>query len=1098
MQDTLTFTYSKGYFDLGNVIDVPEGALISPSRNVLFDMNGRLTSFRGFTGVYSEGDGPQIGGNKTFVVDKDTVAFYGKLDGSTLTPGLGNVTTAVGRSLWFVSNSGSSMRVFDIKQGEFIGIGGEYHLEVLDLDESTVDLTQYNVSANSSSISSGGSYFELSTGTHSLELNTPVRIRRKAQLPAGLTEGTVYYISRMHDQGAEVDKYVNDLVEFKLMEYHEERFCILPSKLLFSEDRQTISIGTALDEDTPGPVWEDGDEVYVLSNETGKDLLARYLDASSNLKDLRPYTKYYVVNLDSEEDEETGTVSWSMQLAETPGGTAITFIPNSEYSTSGSPTEQSLVTTSVKIIGGKPVDLTSDGTEESLAKSTSGPTEFKFTGEDSTDILTSAITLTLESGQGVTVSPTGTMPAPLKENEIYYVRLVDEPYEDTRFRVAENTLETTGPIQLQNSGSGGFVVDVNPYLTVTFTSEEPAITSRVFKVPVNEGDNENLICEAIRNTLRGDSEIAANFFVNSVGSEVRIQDRVIRENNLSVVLSAGSGVDSETSVETQAGGPVLEYEFNNSIPHYSKYENGAWTNPVPVGLPELDEIDKPILSVSTASERGRGFEGLITGSRTARVARKRLGAVSIASPPSNLVLGADTGSSLFVNIPVPSPDDSPREDNTWLLYFTFGGLGSTATHTLFPLEIPEAELDGSAEPELRQSGNAKYKVVKQSLVSKDDRVVEVEFLDNDLLPLDPFEDYYPAESSRFIVKMANSMCLIGTGDDGTGVDVSFPNNYEAFTPEWRDWLSEPPVSVATEAELGYFWICTANNVYVAQWTGVTEESAPVLIEKRSTKIGAIGENASVCVGGMLYLLSPGKTPVRMSPDGQADIFYGARVQEFFRSTIAGQPAFDDTTTMAWDSVNNSIVFTCRDVSIAFQIDTQLWSAPIYSNFDALHSFEINGLTYQTAKTNVGTEGEPDWKLATYTWNSGLEYDWNVTSSFYMGRYGRSLKDLTKVEIMYTTPYLKPMPADPTEQEESDVNASNSLVLRAYKNFRNESPETLVTIPLARVNSTLSVRKYIERLDYDCVSLRIDGKLGGQTIHMANCEVDVHRIERTSL
>jgi hypothetical protein len=1085
MQDTLTFTFSKGYHNLGNVIDVPDGALIEPSRNVLFDMNGRLSSFRGFSGLYSAEN--QFGGNKSFVLDRDTVAFVG-------TPeiyGVGNVTQAVGRSLWFVGNSGSALRVYDLSTGNFKSLGGTYHLEQLFIDdEDAVELTVLSdVTATAGSITSGGSYF--TKVGHEITNNTPVRIRLKSELPEPLQEKVAYPVLRDYVRlGTTGNKATETTTTFRLLDYYSEVETVAPVGLIAGPPPNSTLITVAfgqIEDDVVSP-FSIGDLIFINSNEVEKDLFLKY----NTTEELKPYTPYYVINVVEEEsdpdDEDRVFISFKIEISTDPLEDAIEFVPLVGYD----PLQTDSVTKSIKIFGGRVIDLITDGLDVSIAESTSDSDKVKFTGEDSTDLLTvqAGSTVPFVNGETVAVAPTGALPAPLERDVIYYAEVIDSD----KFRVSVSA--DSPPIQFTNAGEGTFLVDVNPYLDLSFTSSEPEI-NKDFKVPVRDGFNQVDVANAIRDVLRTDAEIAANFSVNtysdSTGDGVRVQDRQIRVNDLSLVLSGGNGIATSNSTEEQEGGPVTEYILESSTPLFAKYGSDGWLNPVTIGLRELEDIDKPRLDSVSNSARGREFAGLVTGSRTVKVARKRFGAVSIASPSSNLIMPPDSGSSLYVSIPVTDPDDSPREDNSWLLYFTFAGLGSTESHFLFPLEISEAELDGSAVPELKQTGNAKYKVVKQSTSVKGNRVVEVEFLDNDLLPLEVFDDYYPAEPCKFIVKLGNSMCLIGTGDDSTGFDVSFPNNYEAYTPEWRDWLAEQPVSVATESELGYFWACSANNTYVAAWTGVTEDSAPILLEKRSNKVGTIGEKATVCVGGMLYTLTRGKVPVRMSPQGEADIFFGARVQSYFTSVSGSTPLFDEDTVLSWDSVTNSIVFSCRGNAIAFQIDNQLWSAPITFNFEGLHSFDLNGQLYFTSEEEVEEED----KFVTWQWNSGTEYDWNMTSSFAFGRYGNMLKDITKFELMYSTPYVKPNAVDPEDQEE--VDEVNALDVRALKNYRNsDAPKFLASIPLTRTGSTMSIRKYVESLDYNSVSMSISGKVGGTTLHMLNCELDVHTIERTSL
>lgn len=623
----------------------------------------------------------------------------------------------------------------------------------------------------------------------------------------------------------------------------------------------------------------------------------------------------------------------------------------------------------------------------------------------------------------------------------------------------------------------------NPIIRATLASDR--FTTITPDVEVAEGDNPTKVAEKIRNALRSNVTVTEWYYVTSSDDKVILSARTPLPDstlNLSYDKLGVTGLTNvTTSTATQVG--LADYQAPlKTVPQFCKWNGTYWDTPVQVGLRAFEEADKSELVVTSPLTRGSDFTGLVIGSRTVRVARKRYGTVSIASPSSNLITASESGDSLIVSIPPQDEDGSTKSDNSWYLYFTFAGLGSTSTHFLFPLEIPEDELDGSASPVTRQTGNAKYRVISQSPSQKSSRLVEVEFLDNDLLPIAPVEDYFPAEPCKFVAKLGNSLCLIGTGEDLTGFDVSYPNFYEAFPPSWADWLEEVPVSVATEQDLGFFWICTANTSSIAQWTGVTESSAPIVLQKRSSVYGAIGEGASVCVNGMLFLLSAGKTPVMLSPDGRADDNFGIPVSGFFLE--AGN--FDSKTEVSWDEETNSIIYACGNKALAYQLDARVWSAPIILGttaapnkfYDCTSLFGLNGNMYVCQFTPA--EG-----FKTYKWHSTANLsntvNWKITSAFQFGKAFRSLKDIIQIEAII-----------------SSEASSGTINFYARKNYSlTQLSSSLASVAITAAGSRISIREYAEEIDYDNVSAEIQGTRGGQTVHNVIYTVETHKIERTS-
>lgn len=541
------------------------------------------------------------------------------------------------------------------------------------------------------------------------------------------------------------------------------------------------------------------------------------------------------------------------------------------------------------------------------------------------------------------------------------------------------------------------------------------------------------------------------FVGNDLGNGVKI-----------VNSSTGSTVDTFTLDDT----PQIAYWDTAT---------SSWSTPVQVGLPEFLDSETPSLEVTSSSTRSTGFDGLVKGSRSVRVARKRKEITSVATASSPVVTASETGDSLLVSIPVLPSDGSAVADNSWIIYCTLKGQGSTSLHFQFPLEIPESILKTSSPPvtpTIVVEGNAKYLVKKQSTTDQNNRVVEIEFNDNELLPENPDDDTFAPGVCKFLAKLGNVMCAIGTGTDLTGFDVSYPNEYQAFPPDWTDWFAEVPVGVAPQEDMGFFWVASANNTYLAKWTGVTEGSAPVVIEKISNTVGCIGEGALTTVNGVLYMLTNGKLPAAISPDGQVNTVLGSRVKNYFSS-------FNDTTQVSYDGTTDTVIFACGTSAIGYQVSTDKWTAPVTLGSTVTALFSHNGLAYMC--NNAGTN------FVTKLWGGGTaptNSTWILAGAFQFGQSGRALKDIIQVETILS---------------HTIADAGTSVInIRAFKNFDTSTLYNLATESVASPvagASLISVRKYAESLDYDAIAPRINGTLGGVVIHSVMFTVDVHSIER---
>lgn len=525
-------------------------------------------------------------------------------------------------------------------------------------------------------------------------------------------------------------------------------------------------------------------------------------------------------------------------------------------------------------------------------------------------------------------------------------------------------------------------------------------------------------------------------------------------------------ISGPTSLEIGSGDTAANL---SSTPQTAKWNSTSsrWDTPVQVGLPEFGDSDKPTLDLTTTSTKSTGFDGLVKGSRSVRVARKRYETVSIATPSSEVVTASETGDSVTVTIPPTPADGSADADNMWLLYFTYRGQGSTATHKQFPLEIPEASLVPGGSTTIVTSGNAKYKVISQHATTQSSRVVEIEFNDNELLPIEPNDDTFSLEACKFVAKLGNVMCGIGVGEDSTGFDVSYPNEYEAYPPDWRDWFAEVPIGIAPQEDMGFFWVASANNTYIAKWTGVTEGAAPVIIEKINNLYGTIGEAALTSVNGTLYMLSKGKIPVAISADGQVNNQFGSGV-------LNALSAYTSATQVVYDQATDTVIFACGTSAIGYHQGIGKWTSPVTLGGTVLSAFPYNGNAHMCFYSG---------SMSTKKWNGGTDPSsgtWNVTSAFQYGQYGRSLKDIVQTEAIL-----------------SSTASTGTITFSAYKNFDVTSATTLASQDISASGSLVTIREYVEDIDYDTVAASISGTKGGQTVHSVTYLVDTHKIERLS-
>lgn len=611
-----------------------------------------------------------------------------------------------------------------------------------------------------------------------------------------------------------------------------------------------------------------------------------------------------------------------------------------------------------------------------------------------------------------------------------------------------------------------------------FTGANIANSPVTVTVNANLADTATDIATALVEEANQESDITDNYFVYRDGFTIYLLDKQIRANDATLNMEIASGTATEVNdvaTSTTSTSGSLDYSANlSTVPQVAKWNGTGWNNPVQVGLAPEDTA--PSMSLTSPTTKGAEFTGLLTGSFSAKVARKREGVISIASPKSE-VLTADAN-TMYLTIPLYPEDGSVLTDRSWALYFTPSGRGSQDSHLLFPIYIRESVLSGYEGTDYFESfGQCKVKLISSSTTLQADRILEIEFNDNELLLIQTFDDYFSLDSCKFLQPLGNVMCGIGTGTNQTGFDVSYPNNRQAYPTQYRDWFKEVPISIATSAELGMFWIMGTNTIYQAVWTGASTESAPVIIREISSKYGVIGEGASTSINGFLYFVSKGRIPVRVSPNGEIDDSFGNSVLNYFNTYSSS------LTQVGYDEELNTVFFINGTQALGFQIDTQLWTSPVdlltsAYGLDVTAAFSLNGKMHYCAMKDSLTA------LSTLKFDSDTlvddTIDWRMVSNFYTGNNGVNLKDLIEMRAIVES-----------------KNYTDTLDFKAYKNF--EQSMGLITLFSKDVteNTFITIRELLESLDYESIAIVIDGNKFRQTVQSVLITMQNHNIERYS-
>lgn len=621
----------------------------------------------------------------------------------------------------------------------------------------------------------------------------------------------------------------------------------------------------------------------------------------------------------------------------------------------------------------------------------------------------------------------------------------------TNVSVSRLSIATTGTVT-----AGNFQVQVS-FLSI----------NEIVTVNTTGGETVGQIAGKIVDACRNNSTLNTNFYfyvrVVSGVTYVYVERKTFQAGQIIIDLLPNSvNVQSANGVVLSICGTMPGTQFFGA--GITVVKNGYYQPPMQLGVPELET---PQLEIVPESQRGTGFDGIVRGSRSVVVARKRLGTISNGSGASAFV--EPDNSTLYVYVPAIDntisglmADNSLVSDNTILLYFTYGSFGSTVLHKLFPLEIPEAELDGRLPPQLHTTKTAKYRVVSQHPTDQLQRIVEVEFKDSDLLLLEPFINHSTlTDSPIFVAKLGNSSVFLGLGKGDLGVDISQPNFYESVNLEWRYWLDSPPFAIASPFDVqGILWIGTQSHIWMAQWTGVTDVEAPIRLSKVTDKYAPISSKAMVAIGNRLFFVSKQKRVIVVTTDGQIDDSFGYPIEDFLNELITSP----SNVCLGYDQFYNVLLIGYFNTLFACELSTGRWSAPIIiDGTEIVDIFNMNGKAMLVLKNNNPAPGfnPPSNLYVMYTFNDGDgALNWNLSA---MPELGYNAKAVVEVKGIFKT--TKP---------------NENILFGVRKDF-STSVLLLVNYNIPSSIERVYARRWVESGDAEVVQPVLLGQRGGTTI-----------------
>lgn len=348
----------------------------------------------------------------------------------------------------------------------------------------------------------------------------------------------------------------------------------------------------------------------------------------------------------------------------------------------------------------------------------------------------------------------------------------------------------------------------------------------------------------------------------------------------------------------------------------------------------------PILSSPAA--KSSGFTGLLTGSYSAKFAKRRseTGALSIASSSSNVM--EFTNSSAVLEIP---PNQDLDGTDRIRIYFTPKGFGSiSGSHLQLPVELLLAQVYAGTVNESVSSENNGFSTtvkVKSIAVNK----IEIEFNDQDLLPTEaPIDQFAPTVCS-FISRLGNQVIYLGTFG-GLGISSAIPNEPESVPPSLTTFVSEPILGVSRPVS-GFLYVLCRNSIWIAVLSGAVEGS-PVIARPLVTDLGILNQRNAASVGDELYGFSAAGLPFVINSEGAVDKSFGNKALDVWKRW---KPA---DVNIGYDEKYDRVIYSHGREQMAFDRQYDRWCAPI--NFDNFLGNELLTAPAGTVASTFTQEG----------------------------------------------------------------------------------------------------------------------------------------------
>lgn len=334
----------------------------------------------------------------------------------------------------------------------------------------------------------------------------------------------------------------------------------------------------------------------------------------------------------------------------------------------------------------------------------------------------------------------------------------------------------------------------------------------------------------------------------------------------------------------------------------------------------LDQSDAPTVAVPTTP--AAAYTGLINGAVNFKIAairdRQNVGA-NIDNPNAPVKGRASSATAVVVpnnkTVKITFPTAQTGQTH-WAVFSTKEGFGGTG-------EFYRLGWRSSSD------SNAVwyFGIAETTVAAATARTLEFDYRTGDLLPETAWIEDYPPQSGTHCIRLENIMVILGSLD-GSVAQVSLPNYFESYNPFHLLYFPESVTAVLHRSVDNYAIVACRNSIHAVQYVGYRGGELPsATITTITPEIGIANQSNWAIGGGQICAFIEGTGLVLIKNGGEIDFEFGREVNVLTRSWAAS------STVVGFDPDTRSFVAANGTTSVAFCLETGVWSSPVY-NTDA--------------------------------------------------------------------------------------------------------------------------------------------------------------------